>query len=401
MEKNNENENVSVEPPKNQEGKYVIDKDNPAHIRWLYQQQANRGAKAVNQGKEEFLNTAAELSTPVVAGLAIANPVSTALGLTGGTVGSLLGMSIAPRKYREEAAVIGGTLGSLAVPGVKLFQSKNKIKTINKELNNLIDENSIIESYNKIPQNKDVGTAYDYLHYLDNIFPNSKLNGLFFHGGPKGIRRFKTPKEVKIEGIGLNKNINTGTEDYGIYLVPKKQLAQRYADTHKKNGYTYTMKVNSENPALFESPSKLLESVRGTGDFAFSPASISQKWYDRLGLKRFDAIYHRSKNALADEELIVFNPDDIHIMGTPQDTELFKQWAKHKIINNNISFKPSYETIPVSYDPTIKNILKAYAIPMIGFGSLFGLGGLAAHEHFKTQKRIKERKKQKTNNKTL
>jgi hypothetical protein len=35
------------------------------------------------------------------------------------------------------------------------------------------------------------------------------------------------------------------------------------------------MKVNSENPALFESPSKFLEKVRGTGDFAFSPASIS------------------------------------------------------------------------------------------------------------------------------
>jgi hypothetical protein len=30
-------------------------------------------------------------------------------------------MAIAPREYREEAAVIGGTLGGLAVPGVKLF----------------------------------------------------------------------------------------------------------------------------------------------------------------------------------------------------------------------------------------------------------------------------------------
>ena len=30
----------------------------------------------------------------------------------------------------------------------------------------------------------------------------------------------------------------------------------------------------------------------------------------------YDAIYHRSKNALADEELVVFNPNDIHIMGT-------------------------------------------------------------------------------------
>ena len=381
MGKNKENENVSTEPPKNQEGKYVIDKDNP-----------------VNQGKEKFLNTASELSVPIIAGIAIANPVSTALGLAGGTVGSSLGMMIAPREYREEAAVIGGTLGSLAIPGVKLFQNNNKIKTINKELNNLIDENSIIESYNKMPQNKDVGTAYDYLHYLDNIFPNSKLNGLFFHGGPKGIKRFKTPKEVKAEGIGLNKNINTATEDYGIYLTPKKQLAQRYADTHKKNGYAYIVKVNSENPALFESPSKLLESVRGTGDFAFSPAGISQKWYDRLGLKRFDAIYHRSKNALADEELVVFDPNNIHIMGTSQDSNLFRQWAKHKTMRNDVNFNPNYEIIPESYDPTIKNTLKAYALPMIGFGSLFGLGGIAAYEHFKAQKRIRERKT-KTNKK--
>lgn len=56
MEKNNENENVSVEPPKNQEGKYVIDKNNPTHIRWLHQQQANRGAKAVNQGRQKAFN---------------------------------------------------------------------------------------------------------------------------------------------------------------------------------------------------------------------------------------------------------------------------------------------------------------------------------------------------------
>jgi hypothetical protein len=86
---------------------------------------------------------------------------------------------------------------------------------------------------------------------------------------------------------------------------------------------------------------------------------------------------------LADEELVVFDPSKIHIMGTLDDHNIFRQWAKHKTMRNDVNFNPNYEIIPESYDPTIKNTLKAFALPMIGFGSLFGLGGIAAYEHFK------------------
>lgn len=125
MGKNNENENVSIEPPKNQEGKYVIDKNNPSHIRWLHQQQANRGAKHVNQGRKEVLDKAAERSVPLAAaalvGSAVAAPVVTGLSLAGGYLGSQLGEWVSPEKYKREGQVIGGTLGGITAPGLKML----------------------------------------------------------------------------------------------------------------------------------------------------------------------------------------------------------------------------------------------------------------------------------------
>lgn len=125
MGENNKNENINVEPPKNQEGKYVIDKNNPAHVRWLHQQQANRGAKYVNQGRKEVLDEAAERSMPLVTaalvGSAAAAPVITGLSLAGGYLGSQLGKWIAPENYKREGSVIGGTLGGMLAPGLKIL----------------------------------------------------------------------------------------------------------------------------------------------------------------------------------------------------------------------------------------------------------------------------------------
>lgn len=118
-------ENTNNEPPKNQEGKYVIDKNNPKHVRWLHQQQANRGAKYVNQGRKDVLDKAAERSAPLalgaLAGAAVTAPVVTGLSLAGGYLGSSLGEYIAPEDYKEEGSVIGGALGGMAAPGLKLL----------------------------------------------------------------------------------------------------------------------------------------------------------------------------------------------------------------------------------------------------------------------------------------
>lgn len=237
-----------------------------------------------------------------------------------------------------------------------LYKKRNIISKVNKELEKGIKENSVLESYNKVPVNKDIGTAYDYLDFLDNIYPNSKLNATFYHGGPKGITQFKSAKELG----STNKGINSGTKDYGIYLADDKSLAQYYANTHKKtNRYLYNIRVNVQNPMRYETNNWYLDKFTGSENLRFTPAQITQKWYDKLNLKNYDGIYHtKSKSSFEDGELVIFDGNNIHIMGTPEESQMFRIWKQ----NPQYSSKPLQEEIsltPEQYDRSFLNYAKA------------------------------------------
>ena len=261
-----------------------------------------------------------------------------------GAVGDLAAL-----KYTPKAVKVGKNLSQIQ-------KKRSVISKVNKELKKGIKENSVLESYNEVPANKDIGTVYDYLDFLDNIYPNSKLNATFYHGGPKGITKFKTAKELG----STNKRINSGTKDYGIYLADDKSLAQYYAGTHKKaNRHLYNVRVNVQNPMRYETNNWYMDKFNTTGDLRFRPGEITQKWYDRLNLKNYDGIYHtKSKNTFDDGELVMFNGNNIHIMGTPEESQMFRKWKQ----NPQYSSKPLQEEIPLTpeqYERSFLNYAKA------------------------------------------
>ena len=261
-----------------------------------------------------------------------------------GAVGDLAAL-----KYTPKAVKVGKNLSQIQ-------KKRSVISKVNKELKKGIKENSVLESYNEVPANKDIGTAYDYLDFLDNIYPNSKLNATFYHGGPKGITQFKSAKELG----STNKRINSGTKDYGIYLADDKSLAQYYAGTHKKaNRHLYNVRVNVQNPMRYETNNWYMDKFNTTGDLRFRPGEITQKWYDRLNLKNYDGIYHtKSKNTFDDGELVMFNGNNIHIMGTPEESQMFRKWKQ----NPQYSSKPLQEEIPLTpeqYERSFLNYAKA------------------------------------------
>lgn len=273
-----------------------------------------------------------------------------------------------------------------------LYKKRNIISKVNKELKKGIKENSVLESYNKVPANKDIGTAYDYLDFLDNIYPNSKLNATFYHGGPKGIAQFKSAKELG----STNKGINSGTKDYGIYLADDKSLAQYYANTHKKaNRHLYNIRVNVQNPMRYETNSFYMDKFSGSGDLRFSPREITQKWYDRLNLKNYDGIYHtKSKNAFEDGELVMLDGNNIHIMGTPEESQMFRTWKQ----NPQYSSKPLQEEIsltPTQYDRSFLNYAKA-AKPGLFFAGLVATPlAIIGYDNYQRSKKANVRKSKK------
>ena len=271
----------------------------------------------------------------------------------------------------------------------KLYKKRSVISKVNKELEKGIKENSVLESYNKVPANKDIGTAYDYLDFLDNIYPNTKLNATFYHGGPKGITQFKSAKELG----STNKGINSGTKDYGIYLADDKSLAQYYAKKQKKaNRYLYNVRVNVQNPMKYETNSFYMDKFAGSENLRFTPAQITQKWYDRLNLKNYDGIYHtKSKNAFEDGELVMLDGNNIHIMGTPEESQMFRTWKQ----NPQYSSKPLQEEIsitPTQYDRSFLNYAKA-AKPGLFFAGLASTPlALIEYDNYQRSKKANTRK---------
>ena len=304
------------------------------------------------------------------------DPRIQALGIVG---------DLAALKYTPKAIKIGKNLSQIQ-------KKRSVISKVNKELKKGIKENSVLESYNKVPANKDVGTAYDYLDFLDNIYPNSKLNATFYHGGPKGITQFKSAKELG----STNKGINSGTKDYGIYLADDKSLAQYYANTHKKaNRYLYNVRVNVQNPMRYETNSFYMDKFTDSENLRFTPAQITQKWYDRLNLKNYDGIYHtKSKNAFEDGELVMLDGNNIHIMGTPEESQMFRTWKQ----NPQYSSKPLQEEIPLTpeqYERSFLNYAKA-AKPGLFFTGLASIPlALIGYDNYQKSKKANTRKSKK------
>lgn len=289
---------------------------------------------------------------------------------------------LAVLKYTPKAIKVGKNLSQIQ-------KKRSVVSKVNKELKKGIKENSILESYNKVPSNKDIGTAYDYLDFLDNIYPNSKLNATFYHGGSKGITQFKSAKELG----STNKGINSGTKDYGIYLADDKSLAQYYVNTHKKaNRYLYNVRVNVQNPMRYETNNWYLDKFINTEDLRFSPAQITQKWYDRLNLKNYDGIYHtKSKNAFENGELVMLDGNNIHIMGTPEESYMFRKWKQ----NPQYSSKPLQEEIPLTpeqYDKSFLNYAKAAKSGLICTGFASTPLALVGYDNYQKSKAINSRK---------
>ena len=332
--------------------------------------QINR--KAIAKGREQFRRKAKKT---IEENSVYISPSSHIAAWTQGSLDPKVGSQFLARDPRIQALGIVGDLATLKYTpkaikvgkNLSQIQKKRSITSkVNKELKKGIKENSVLESYNKVPANKDVGTAYDYLDFLDNIYPNSKLNATFYHGGPKGITQFKSAKEVG----STNKGINSVTKDYGIYLADDKSLAQYYAGTHKKaNRHLYNVRVNVQNPMRYETNNWYMDKFNTTGDLRFRPGEITQKWYDRLNLKNYDGIYHtKSKNAFDNGELVMFDGNNIHIMGTPEESQMFRKWKQ----NPQYSYKPLQEEIPLTpeqYERSFLNYAKA-ATPGLIFAGL-------------------------------
>ena len=94
----------------------------------------------------------------------------------------------------------------------------NTIKGLER-LHSSTDFPSAIEyAYNRNPELANIGTINDYERYIKTIFPESKVQSVQYHMGPKGLQELK-PSTGDIW--------NTNPDARGIYVTPEKSYAEK------------------------------------------------------------------------------------------------------------------------------------------------------------------------------
>lgn len=158
------------------------------------------------------------------------------------------------------------------------------------------------------PELEKIGSKEKYSEYLDTVFPESKVRGIVYHRTGEKFDFFDKSKTKEINGNRFYFSpINTGR--YGEHVIQAilniKKLAIPYDDN-------FIEEVNKKHP----------EYTRGKSKYFYLPAQIYVN-ADKYG---YDGVY--AFGGTNDDEYSVYLPEQIHILGSKQDMEGFKEFVE-------------------------------------------------------------------------
>ena len=145
-----------------------------------------------------------------------------------------------------------------------------------------------------------IGTEQEYSAYLDTIFPDSKVKDIVYHGSPK-------TKLEKIEGISFWTNEIGNAYAYNI---------ERNEDNSE--GFVTSAITNIKNPHIHQED-------RNSRFATTTPKDL----IDTAKSKNADGAIWKDVEDIGGRETqtVVFEPEQIHILGSKQDIEGFKNWV--------------------------------------------------------------------------
>ena len=165
---------------------------------------------------------------------------------------------------------------------------------------------AIQEIFNSNPELNKIGDVFSYAIYLDTIFPNSKVKDIVYHGSKDNTTNFNKNEE----GIFFTLD-NEYAKQYGL-------VKGNYYDVNDSSTYTHNVIaaiINIKNP---EYSQKSISTRKGHSDY-FNPKNRNNNVDGVIGK---DAYAETRGNSA-----VVFEPEQIHILGNKQDIEGFKEFV--------------------------------------------------------------------------
>lgn len=155
------------------------------------------------------------------------------------------------------------------------------------------------------PKLAEIGTKEQYSQYLDTVFPESQLKDIVYHGGRIGIEKFRKRNDAEYKKARFSEVTKNG-----IYFTGKRKDAEFYIRKWglfgiKKDFKIYSVLLNIRNQYV----AKNIREV----------STIDDEKYDYLKKNNYDGVTFSNNY-----EIVVFEPDQIHILGSKEDIDGFK-----------------------------------------------------------------------------
>lgn len=189
--------------------------------------------------------------------------------------------------------------------------SSEKVENLNhvKKIENSLTKEQSSNIDEVFEDNPEIATLFKnnkefYQEYLNSIFPNSKIKEILWHG---------TISENKIEKFNHEYQYNKK----GVTYFGNLKQAIVYKD--KNRGRMYSVLINSKNPYI----QKLMPNEN-----LWATDQLEKEHLDSFREAGYDAII--GEGIFVDTERIIFEPEQIHILGSEQDILQAKEWLKSK-----------------------------------------------------------------------
>jgi hypothetical protein len=166
------------------------------------------------------------------------------------------------------------------------------------------------------PELTTIGTTEQYSQYLNTIFPDSKVKDIVYHGTKAEFEEFNTRPD---------KTSGSRYSNEAAFFTTDLELANQYGKNVQ--GKTISALVNLINPKTYKKKSEGLDLTK--------PRSFTEEVRNNLQNEGFDG----ALNTRYDNEIAVFESEQIHILGSKKDIQGFKDYVnkpKSEEITNNI-----------------------------------------------------------------
>lgn len=176
-------------------------------------------------------------------------------------------------------------------------------------------QESIQEIFKLYPELEKIGSQEKYENYLETVFPETKLRSIVWHG---------TDKSFEDEGFKKGMKGYNLSEGRAFFFSPSYWRAEGYSKSKTDIGLELTGTEKVIGVILdIRSPK---ETFIDAGEVATDEEIVMHKsnGYDALFLED-----ERDDSSWV-QEYVVFEPEQIHILGSQSDIEKFKEFVAEK-----------------------------------------------------------------------